>query len=133
MLRFPVAIASGLCQIGRKPVKGLIPGHEILGCRGHQILFVFGRHGLLQDETVVDLLRQPRDAGVVSGDQRREDVLAGLFDRQHLLAQQIAQLRRQIRGNRPRILSRRWHTKSQPDRYCQRNSNERELVCLSVV
>ena len=94
MLGIPVGIPPGQGEIGRKFVKGAIPGDEVLGNGGHQILLVLRRHGLLQDETVMDLLRDFGHAGVVAGDQRRQDILARLLDRQHLLAQQVAQLGR---------------------------------------
>ena len=81
ILRLPVAIAAHLSKIGRKLVKGLVPGNEFLGNGSLQILLVLRRHGLLQDETVMDLLCQTRDAGVVSSDQGRNNILAGLLDR----------------------------------------------------
>ncbi|WP_299783716.1 hypothetical protein [uncultured Marivita sp.] len=66
-----------------------------------------------------DLLCKLGNARLTSGYQRREDVLARPLDRQHFLAQQIAQIRRQVRGNWHRILPRRRRSEYQRDHYCE--------------
>jgi len=88
-LQIAVTITCGLGKPGCKLMKGTVARNETFRHRRHQILLVLWCHFLLQDKTVMDILRKFRNTRVIASNQCRYYLPAGVFDGEHFLAQQI--------------------------------------------